>query len=309
LKKIICFRNSKLGDYIVSIPALELIRKKNPNCKIFYLLAQNRFSPDLPKEIENNKIVDEFIYFKHNFIGQLKLIKHLRKKKFDKFYYLQEKPNLYREIRDFLFFKLLGIDKMYGFFEKKLNHRNYNESFQIAKRVDKNINKNDLDKLTQLKNNITKPIYNFKYISLSIGGFSQPKIWKVENWNILSSLLIKKFRYKIIILGTKKDIKNARIISRKNKFFFLSLCGKTNIKQLLNIIKFSDIHITNDNGSMHVASIFSKKTICIFNNHDPIGKWYPTNKNAIIIRSKNGVDNINPYKVYRKFLKLLNFSN
>ena len=68
MKKIICFRNSKLGDYIVSIPALELIRKKNPNCKIFYLLAQNRFSPDLPKEIENNKIVDEFIYFKHNFI-------------------------------------------------------------------------------------------------------------------------------------------------------------------------------------------------------------------------------------------------
>ena len=111
-----------------------------------------------------------------------------------------------------------------------MNYRNYNESFQIAKRVDKNININDLDKLTRLKNNINKPIYNFKYISLSIGGFSQPKIWKVENWNILSSLLIKKFRYKIIILGTKKDIKNAKIISGKNKLFFL-LCVE---KQILN---------------------------------------------------------------------------
>ena len=55
--------------------------------------------------------------------------------------------------------------------------------------------------------------------------------------------------------------------------FFLPLCGKTNIKQLANIIKFSDIHITNDNGSMHVASIFSK-TICIFNNLIN-WKWYP----------------------------------
>ncbi len=300
MKKIICFRNSKLGDYLVSIPALELIRKKNPKCKIYYLLAQNYFSPDLPKYIEKNKIVDEFIYFKHNFIGQLKLIKNLRKKKFDKFYYLQEKPNLFRETRDFLFFQLLGISKMYGFFEKKLNYRNYNESFQIARRVDKNINQNELNKLTRLKNKISKPIYNFKYISLSIGGFSQPEIWKVENWTILANLVIKKFGYKIIILGTKKDIKNASIISRKNKIFFISLCGETDVNQLINIIKFSHLHITNDNGSMHIASLFSKNTICLFNNHDPVGKWYPTNKNSNVIRSSRGVNKINPYQVFKK---------
>ena len=41
--------------------------------------------------------------------------------------------------------------------------------------------------------------------------------------------------------------------------FFSSFVWQNNIKQLANIIKFSDIHITNDNGSMHVASIFSKK--------------------------------------------------
>ena len=36
---------------------------------------------------------------------------------------------------------------------------------------------------------------------------------------------------------------------------------------------------------MHVASLYSK-TLCLFNNHDPLGKWYPANKNAIIIRPK-----------------------
>ena len=34
---------------------------------------------------------------------------------------------------------------------------------------------------------------------------------------------------------------------------------KNNLNQLMNIIKFSKLHITNDNGSMHIASLFLKK--------------------------------------------------
>ena len=57
---------------------------------------------------------------------------------------------------------------------------------------------------------------------------------------------------------------------------------------------------------MHVASLFEKKTICLFNNHDPEGKWYPSNKNATILRSNMGVDKIKPYKA-KNFLKLIKF--
>ena len=64
------------------------------------------------------------------------------------------------------------------------------------------------------------------------------------------------------------------------------MCGKTRLKELFNIIKYSKMHITNDNGSMHIFTIYSIKTICMFNNHDPIGKWYPENKNAVILDQK-----------------------
>ena len=65
------------------------------------------------------------------------------------------------------------------------------------------------------------------------------------------------------------------------------------------------MHITYDNGSMHVASLFLKKKICLFNNHDPIGKWYPVNKNSIVIRPKKGVNTISPYFVFSKIKNLL----
>ena len=71
------------------------------------------------------------------------------------------------------------------------------------------------------------------------------------------------------------------------------------------MIKFSKLHLTNDNGTMHVASLYDKKTVCLFNNHDPIGKWYPLNKNAYIFRSNEGVEKILPSKVFKKITKLI----
>ena len=39
MKKILIFRNSKLGDYLISLPSIKLI-KKYKNCKIYYLSSK-----------------------------------------------------------------------------------------------------------------------------------------------------------------------------------------------------------------------------------------------------------------------------
>ncbi len=305
MKKIICFRNSKLGDYLISIPALKLIKKNNPECKIFYLSAKNNLVSKLPNIIEGNKIVDKFIYYDHNFWGLLKLFKYFKTKMFTKIYYIQEKPNIFRETRDYIYFYLLGVSKIYGFFEKRMNYLYNSETYQIAKRINKKINKNEIYNLMSFKYKIDKRILNYKYITISIGGFSQPQVWSLKNWSRLLNLLSTNYNFKIVILGTKDDIKNSLELLKQNKKTLLSFCGKTNINELLNIIKFSELHITNDNGSMHVASLFQKKTLCLFNNHDPIGKWHPANKNSKILRSEEGVNSINPYKVFKKITQML----
>ena len=45
---------------------------------------------------------------------------------------------------------------------------------------------------------------------------------------------------------------------------------------------------------MHISTLYNKKTICLFNNHDPKGKWYPANYNAKIFRSREGINKIKP---------------
>lgn len=302
MKKILCYKNSKLGDYLITLPTIRLI-KKNKDYKIYYLTVKNKFYKNLPQTLEKTKVVDEFIYFNNNLSDKLKLIFFLRKKKFDELYYLQEKSNLFREIRDYFFFNLLKIKKINGFFLKQDDYLKNSETIQIAKRVNKDITNKDIDKLGIIEKLLDKPIYNKNYITISIGGFSQPAIWNLNNWSILIKLILNRFNYKIIIVGTKYDENKANFLSSLNKKKIINLCDKTNIKDLINIIKFSKYHITNDNGSMHIATLFKKKTICLFNNHDPIGKWYPVNRNAIILRPKKGIHLINSYKVFNRLIQ------
>lgn len=302
MKKILCYKNSKLGDYLITFPSIRLI-KKNNYCKIYYLTVKNKFYQNLPNRLEKTKLVDEFIYFNNSFLDKLRLIFFLRKKKFDEFYYLQEKTNLYREIRDYLFFNLLKIKRVNGFFLKQDDYLKNSETTQIAKRIDNNITHKDIDELSNIKKLINKPINNKNYITISIGGFSQPVLWNLNNWSNLIKLILNKFNYDIIIIGTKHDEKKANFLSLLNKKKIINLCGKTSLNDLINIIKFSKYHITNDNGSMHVTTLFKKNTICLFNNHDPIGKWYPANKNAIILRPKKGINFINSYKVFNRLIQ------
>ena len=303
MNKILCYRNSKLGDYLISIPSLKLIKKNNKNCKIYYLTVRNKFYNNLPKELEKTKIVDEFIYFINNILDKLKLIFYLREKNFDKLYYLQEKSSFLRELRDYFFFKIVGIKKIRGFFLKKKNYSIQNETIQITKRVEKNITNKDILRLGSLKQEINKPLYNMNYITISIGGFSQSEIWDLKNWSILIKLILNRFDFRILLVGTVHDFERANILSLISKKKILNLCKSTNIDDFLNIIKFSKYHITNDNGSMHVSTLFKKKTICLFNNHDPIGKWHPVNNNAIILRSNKSVNSINSYKVFTKLIQ------
>ena len=303
MTKILCYRNSKLGDYLISIPSIKLIKKKNKNSKIYYLTVKSKFYTNLPKKLEKTKLVDEFIYFNNNFLDKLKLIFYLRKNNFDKVYYLQEKKGFFRELRDFLFFSLINAKLTEGFFFKKKSYKTYNETIQIAKRVDKHISHKDVHRLGSLKKINNKPIYDFNYITISIGGFSQPETWDLKNWLILTKLILNRFDLKICLVGTKHDYEKANTLSLLSKKKIINLCKATDIDNLLNIIKFSKYHITNDNGSMHLSTLFKKKTICLFNNHDPIGKWYPSNNNAIILRSNKGVNSINSYKVFVKLIK------
>ena len=328
MKKILIFRHASLGDFIVGIPAITMIRKKFLNHKIYYLTAEQT-KPGAVKPntiLNNNKLIDEFIYINKkdtSFFGLIKLIIKLRKYQFAKFFYLQETMHVkkFNILRNLLFFSLCKIKKISGFnlLRYKPNYMEGNESFHIAKRVETNVKRKDIHKAINNSFKIDKNSQNltlkkfipkkyFKnFITISHGQRDPRRDWGFENWkNLLQSIAIYYPSLKIIIVGTKKEYMRAKRLKKIKPKNIVSLCGKTNIKELMEIISKSKFHISHNDGTMHVASIFNKKSIAMFSTLTVKYHWFPDNKNLNIFYPRISTKETKPNWILKKFKE--NFS-
>ena len=213
---------------------------------------------------------------------------------------MNEINSKFRLKRDFILFNLIGIREKYGFLYDKYIYKNFNETYYLCKRVNKDIKKKEI--LFPNFINIDKSNYKNKtYITISLGGRNILKKWKIEHWEILiKKIIICCPHLNIKIIGSKEERNSSEYISRINKNKILNLAGKTNIKNLFNIINNSKYHLSHDDGTMHIASIFKKKGAAIFGITSAKGRWFPSNSNQKIFYPKKKINEIDPNKVFKK---------
>tara|TARA_B110000261_G_scaffold161581_1_gene203299 strand:+ start:269 stop:1210 length:942 start_codon:yes stop_codon:yes gene_type:complete len=302
-KKILIYRHCSLGDFILALPAIKMIKDKNPDSQIF--LAGQKINDIgyikanlIPLKI---KIVDRYIFFDYNFLSILRFLKVVRKNKFDKIYYLNKIISNKRLVRDFLIFTLLGIKKKIGFDQIKYNYKKFNETYYLCKRVNKNIKKTDisLKGFIQKKNNNKK-----KYITISMGGRNFKKVWNIKYWMKVIKAITNCYPYLMIkVVGSINEVASADKIVKINRSKIINTCGKTNINALFNVIGNSQYHISHDDGTMHVASCFQKHGVAIFGKLSEKGRFYPSNYNQKIYFPKNSVNDTKPNNVTKFILK------
>ena len=315
MKNILIYRTGSLGDTIVSLPAIQLIKNINPDCKIYYLCVKNLDSDAVSplKILKKVKLVDHFLEIKkiNNLKNLYKSIKILKQIKINKFYYLNEDRSKLNKLRDYLYFKFLLNCKIYGLNIFKKNNK-YDEGFYLADKVMK-ISFKEFNKLNnnlsmKMRKNIglSKFFKNSNYITISPGGRIMEKRWNITNWKILIKKIISKNNnIKIVLLGTKKDKFQNIKISNQFKKNILNFTGKTSFGSLISIINSSKLHICHDDGTMHLAILLQKKVLSIFHNIDFKEKWFQGhNSNHIQLYSPNGVNGIKVQSVFSSFLKI-----
>ena len=77
------------------------------------------------------------------------------------------------------------------------------------------------------------------------------------------------------------------------------MCGKTNINGLFSLINHSKYHLSHDDGTMHIASIFEKCGAAVFGITSEKGRWFPSNVKQRIFYPKEDINEINPHKVFK----------
>lgn len=131
----------------------------------------------------------------------------------------------------------------------------------------------------EVKNN-----YNYK-VNKSIGkekikivAFSPFSNWRTKTWfwwkEFLETNKIKDFIF--ILLGQKEETGNFP----RN---VINLSGKTSLRDVVAIIKLSDIFLGVDNGLSHIASSFDKPSFVIFGPTIPEFGFFPLSKKFQVI--------------------------
>lgn len=298
-EKILLFKLGALGDVLMTTPFIRQLRKNKPDSKIDYLIGRSFVSV-----LEGNKNLDEIIpfddaiFFKKKIISLIKLIRQIKKRKYDMIFIFD---------RHWIFSfvgKRFGIRKRNGFYRdekskkylteyvkfKEVRHEIY-YYLDLLKKIyikpDYSDNKIDLfiekKEIDFVKNEFKK--YNLKnVIAVAPGGGINPgqrlkeKIWDINNFIELINKLISKGN-DIILIGGKTDIEKGKIISEKinyqnnniNKIHIKKLYNfmGVSIKQSASLISLSDYLICNDSGPMHIGASVNKKIISIFGPTDP----------------------------------------
>lgn len=89
-------------------------------------------------------------------------------------------------------------------------------------------------------------------------------------------ILCRKLQGPILLLGGKEDTGVAdEIIKALGQNYVQSACGRWNLQQSAQLIKWSRNVITHDTGLMHIAAAFRKPIISIWGNTVPSFGMYP----------------------------------
>ena len=297
-KKILLVRLSALGDVIFNIPLANILKKNG--AVLHWLVSEKGFqivngNPCVDKVIlapvekwkkEENKI--------KNFFEYLKIIKELRKEKYD---IVIDTQLILKSLIWTLFSggkrrivsksaregAIIGgnefIEPIFRDFE---THAVINY-FEFAKHLglDTSEIKVTLPESTEeVKNKIDEllAIADKKKKNLMIAPATtwKNKHWNKEHWQQVVNE-INKEKFNLIFLGTKNDESLIKEIGGDN---YINLCGKTNLPELIEVMRRSDILVSLDSGSTHLGWATNKpKIVSIFcstpkKRYMPIGEGH-----------------------------------
>ena len=303
-RRILITRTDRMGDVILSTPAIKAVRDKYPDAYIAFCVQ-----PSCVEIVDKNPYLNEIISYDkkgkyRNIIGILRFILKLRRKKIDTVFILH--PTARMNLSCFL----AGIPRRVGYNKKmgylltdKIPHtKQEGQKHELEYTLDvlryAGIEAEDKRLYMSLHKNTERQVeevfgkYNIegshKIISIHPDASCPSKKWPYDYFMETALYLQKKFNAKIIILGEKKNNKD---ICNVDELKAVDLRGKTSVSQLAGILSKSVLLISNDSGPVHAAVSVGTPVIAIFGRKDPglsSKRWGPLGKMDIVLHKDAG---------------------
>ena len=302
-KNILIVRTDRIGDVVLTTPAIKALREAYPGSKISILVA-----PATRDLVDGNICLDEVLVDdregEHKGLrGFIKLIKSLRKEKFDCALLLHTKKRT--NLTCFLSRIPVRIgykNNKFGFLLNRpipdVRYKGEKHEAQYCLDVLKEIGIecHDVDVDLPVKEDALRWVDQFRrehnisendrLIAIHAGASDPAKRWPENRFAELVDALIGRYHAKIVMIGASDaDSIIKRIISlAKNDA--VNLAGKTTVGQLAGLLMGCGLLVSNDSGPVHVAVGVGTPVVSVFTRNQPginPERWRPLGEKARVV--------------------------
>ncbi|NQU17551.1 MAG: glycosyltransferase family 9 protein [Candidatus Saganbacteria bacterium] len=272
---ILIIRPDVIGDCVLITPAITLLRKKYPDAHIAILI--NKYTEAI---FENNPDINQIIFDGDKIPAGFDLSIHF-----------------YNELKYAQLAKKAGIPKRIGDQSKPLIGWLYNiKAKQNWNDLSSHEVEHNLKLIEPLGIDISDPPplriplpqkikSNDFTVGIHLGTGKGNKAWLPERYAKVIDSLFKKYKAKVILTGSDKELFAAETVQKLCKNKPQNLVGKTTLNELISTIASYNIYIGVDTGPMHIAAALKIPTVAIFpTKFVKPTEWGPWKTQHIIVR-------------------------
>ena len=288
MNRILVIRGGAIGDFILTLPSIKLLRDRFPRAHIEILgynhitaLAEQRFYADAIRSIEHGPLA---AFFAKDAALPGKLADYFSC--FDLIVsYLFDPEGIFQ-----VNLKRCGI-KMFIQGPAKPSGREH-AALQLARPLEQlglhlknraaKIYPTEADRefARDFLGNARKPV-----VALHPGSGSETKNWPIEKWERLGEHLFSTGRALCVVTGEADD-ERLRLLETAWKGKPIRFAKNFTLPHLAALLEDS-VFLGHDSGISHIAAAVGARCVLLFGPTDP-AVWAPTNENVTVLRAPDG---------------------
>ena len=288
-KRILIVRTDRLGDVVLTLPLLPLLRSCFPDAHLAMLL--NRYTGEI---VGGNPYLNELLWYDDNngIVPFWKMRREIRRRRFDAVVVV------YPRFRLAWLMALAGIPVRVGTgfraYSFLFNRRVYEHRKNAARHeVDYNIGlirelgclpTGEPEFLIHVPEDARRSIREVlaeqkgrRIVVMHPGSGGSAREWPVRYFGLLASRLLESGGTAVYVTGTlseKPMVEEVVAIGGKGA---ISLAGELTVKQLAALLSEADLFVANSTGPLHIAAALGTPVIGIYPQHTPMSakRWGP----------------------------------
>ena len=317
-RRIVVFRAGALGDFIVALPALRLLRKQYPEAKIILLTV-----PSLHPRWRNRNIVSGGLVLGQHFVDETLFIPGLSRGYWGHFKHVRNRilelnPDmcivlpfvgepLISRIVKMILVRLLGCRKnLHGYHTRSnlgcfrtIQHKLGMFEHQVVAPLmalrELEIDCNEVVFEIAIPDKDVETVDSWwrqhglddSQLCIAVSPFAKQKLkcWPTENFRELGYSLLSRFPgARLVIVGGPEDKLPGDYLEKAWGRKAVNFAGRASILQSAEIIHRCKLFIGNDSGPSHIAAAVEVPVVTIFSSFVFPELWRPWGKKSRIIR-------------------------